>query len=405
MSPSVLIGISGGIAAYKTPLLVRLLVQSGIQTHVVMTDAAMNFVTPLTLATLTGNPVCHDMWGERDRPSVEHISLADNADFAVIAPATANIIGKIACGIADDMLTTVFMALRCPVLVCPSMNVNMFRNPIVQENLKKLEGLGYHLMEPESGYLACGWNAEGRMPEPEKIAQKIHSLMGPKDLAGEHILVTAGPTEEPLDPVRFITNRSSGKMGVAISDRAIARGAKVTLVAGPIRVQPACGVRHISVRTALEMRDRVMDVFRDATVVIKAAAVSDFRPTVTETEKVKKEEMTPTIVLTKNPDILAELGRIKREDQIIVGFAAETQDVLQNGRTKLRKKNLDMLVLNDVSKPGAGFDCDTNIVRFLHRSGDEEQMEIMSKDKVADLILDRVRTMRTAAQYQRNTSA
>ncbi len=396
MSPSVLLGISGGIAAYKTPLLVRLLVQTGIQTHVTMTSAAMNFVTPLTLATLSGNPVYHDMWGERDRPSVEHISLADAADLAVIAPATANVIGKIACGIADDMLTTVFMALRCPVIICPSMNVNMFRNPIVQENLKKLASLGYHLMEPESGYLACGWNAEGRMPEPEKIAEKIHSMLSIGDLEGEHILVTAGPTEEPLDPVRFITNRSSGKMGVAICDRAVARGAKVTLIAGPLKVQPACEVRHISVRTALEMRDKVMDVFPEATVVIKAAAVADFRPSSTETEKIKKEEITPTINLTKNPDILAELGQTKREDQIIVGFAAETRNVLENGRVKLRKKNLDMLVLNDVAKPGAGFDYDTNIVRFLHRSGVEEQMDIMSKEKVADLILDRVRTMRKA---------
>ncbi len=396
MSPSVLLGISGGIAAYKTPLLVRLLVQSGIQTHVIMTSAAMNFVTSLTLATLSGNPVNHDMWGERDRPSVEHISLADAADLAVIAPATANVIGKIACGIADDMLTTVFMALRCPVLICPSMNVNMFRNPIVQENLRKLAGLGYHLMEPESGYLACGWNAEGRMPEPEKIAERIHSLLSIGDLEGEHILVTAGPTEEPLDPVRFITNRSSGKMGVAICDRAVARGAKVTLIAGPLKVQPDCGVRHISVRTALEMRDKVIEVFPEATVVIKAAAVADFRPTSTETEKIKKEEITPTITLTKNPDILAELGQTKREGQIIVGFAAETRNVLENGRAKLRKKNLDMLVLNDVAKPGAGFDYDTNIVRFLHRSGVEEQMDIMSKEKVADLILDRVRTMRMA---------
>lgn len=394
MSPSVLIGISGGIAAYKIPLLVRLLAQRGMQTHVVMTSAAMNFVTPLTLATLTGNPVYHDMWGERDRPAVEHISLADAADVAVIAPATANIIGKIACGIADDMLTTVFMALTCPVVICPSMNVNMFRNPVVQENLKKLRSLGYHVMEPESGYLACGWNAEGRMPEPETIAEKIDSLISPRDMDGEHILVTAGPTEEPLDPVRFITNRSSGKMGVAICNRAVARGAKVTLVAGPMKVQPECGLTHISVRTALEMRERVMEVFPEASVVIKAAAVADFRPSSTQTEKIKKDEMTPTVTLVKNPDILAELGRSKKRDQIIVGFAAETHDVLENGRKKLHKKNLDMLVLNDVAKPGAGFDYDTNIVRFLYRSGDEEQLDIMSKEKVADLILDRVRKIR-----------
>jgi len=244
MSPSVLVGISGGIAAYKIPLLVRLLVQEGIRTQVVMTAASMNFVTPLTLATLTGNPVYHDMWGDRNRPSVEHISLADNADIAVIAPATANVIGKIASGIADDLLTTVFTALRCPVLICPAMNVNMYRNPIVQGNIKKLSSLGYHIMEPESGYLACGWTAEGRMPEPDKIAEKILSLINPRDLQGEHILVTAGPTEEPIDPVRFITNRSSGKMGVAICERALARGARVTLIAGPLKIQTPSGVHH-----------------------------------------------------------------------------------------------------------------------------------------------------------------
>lgn len=403
MSRSVLLGISGGIAAYKTPLLVRSLVQSGLQTHVVMTSAATHFVTPLTLATLSGNPVYSDMWGERNRPSVEHISLADTADLAVIAPATANVIGKIAAGIADDMLTTVFMALRCPVLLCPSMNVNMFRNPIVQENLKKLIGLGYHVMEPESGYLACGWNAEGRMPEPEAIAERIHSLMAPKDLEDEHILVTAGPTEEPLDPVRFITNRSSGKMGVAIAERAAARGAKVTLVAGPLKVPVPCGARHIPVRTALEMRDRVVEAFPEATVVIKAAAVSDFRPVSTEMDKIKKAEMAPTIILAPNPDILAELGETRRKDQILVGFAAETRDVVKHGRVKLHKKNLDMLVLNDVAKPGAGFDCDTNIVRFLHRSGAEEQMDIMSKEKVADLILDRVLSIRAAMRQPKHT--
>lgn len=395
MNQTVLVGISGGIAAYKIPLLVRLLIRNDIAVRVVMTDAATNFVTPLTLATLTGNPVHRDMWGDRYRPSVEHISLADNADLAVIAPATANIIGKIASGIADDMLTTVFMALHCPVLVCPAMNVNMFRNPIVQENINKLRTLGYHIMQPESGYLACGWDAEGRMPEPEAIAQEIYSLLMPRDLKGEHVLVTAGPTEEPLDPVRFLTNRSSGKMGVAICKRAQIRGAEVTLISGPLKTEPPNGIRHIKIRTALEMRDRVLEEFPGTSVVIKAAAVADFRPVSMEKDKIKKDGMEPTIVLTKNPDILAELGRMKRPDQIVVGFAAETRDILENGRSKLKNKNLDMLVLNDVSRPGAGFDCDTNIVRFLFRSGEEEQMDIMSKEKVADSILDRVLRLRS----------
>ena len=277
MSASVLLGISGGIAAYKTPLLVRLLAQAGFNVHIVMTQAATRFVTPLTLATLTGNPVFDDMWGDRLRPSVEHISLADIADVAVIAPATANIIGKIASGIADDMLTTVFMAVKCPVLLCPSMNVNMLHNPIVQGNIDKLLELGYHVMQPVSGFLACGWEGEGRMPEPETITDNIQRLLGPRDLQGERILVTAGPTEEPLDAVRFLTNKSSGKMGVAVAARAVARGASVTLVAGPLKVPPPSGVKLIDVRTAIEMHDQVLKVFPEMDVVIKAAAVADFR--------------------------------------------------------------------------------------------------------------------------------
>ena len=394
MATSVLLGITGGIAAYKSPLLVRLLAQAGLDVHVVMTRAAKHFVTPLTLATVSGNPVYDDMWGERNRPSVEHISLADIAEVAVIAPATANTIGKIASGIADDMLSKVFMAVTCPVLIYPSMNVNMYRNPIVQANIGKLKELGYQVMEPAAGYLACGWIGEGRMPEPEEIAAKIKSLLAPRDLEGERILVTAGPTEEPLDPARFLTNRSSGKMGVAVARRAVARGALVTLIAGPLRVPVPEGVRHLPVRTAREMYERVMEAFPDADVVIKAAAVADFRPTEMREAKIKKEDMAPVIRLVKNPDILQKLGKSKRKGQILIGFAAETHDVLKNGRAKLEKKNLDMLVLNDVSKAGAGFDYDTNIVRFLHRSGQEEQMELMPKEKVADLILDRVLQLR-----------
>ncbi len=394
MGSRVLLGITGGIAAYKTPWLVRLLVTAGMDVHVVMTKAATQFVTPLTLATVSGNPVFDDMWGDRHRPQVEHISLADGADVAVIAPATANIIGKIASGIADDLLSTVVMALTCPILMCPSMNVNMYRNAVVQANLKRLAELGYHVMDPDAGYLACGWIGEGRMPEPEAIVQEIGRLLAPGDLAGERILVTAGPTEEPLDPVRFITNRSSGKMGVAVARRAVLRGATVTLVAGPLKVEPPAGLTHIPVRTALEMHDRVVERFPDVDVVIKAAAVADFRPIQAEGRKIKKEEVGPSVNLVRNPDILRILGKSKRKEQILVGFAAETHDVLRNGREKLKQKKLDMLVLNDVSKPGAGFDCDTNIVRFLHRSGKEEQMDMMSKEQVADLILDRVKELR-----------
>jgi len=395
-SRRVLLGVSGGIAAYKTPLLVRLLVKMGMDVHVVMTKAAGQFVTPLSLATVSGNPVWDDMWRDPYRPSMEHISLADQADIAVIAPATANIVAKMAHGLADDLLTTIMLALRCPVLVCPAMNVNMFRNPVVQQNLRKLTDLGHHVMDPDSGFLACGWTGEGRMPEPEAIARCIEQLLGPRDLEGKTILVTAGPTEEPIDPARFLTNRSSGKMGAAVARRAAQRGATVILVAGPMRVEAPFGVKHVPVRTARQMYDSVMEFFPRVDVVIKAAAVADFRPAEEGMGKIKKNLMGPTLRLEANPDILAELGRIKRQGQVLVGFAAETDDVLANGREKLKKKNLDMLVLNDVSRPGAGFDCDTNIVRFLHRSGLEEEFDIMSKDSVADLILDRV--VRLAAQ-------
>jgi phosphopantothenoylcysteine decarboxylase / phosphopantothenate---cysteine ligase len=394
MQKTILLGITGGIAAYKTPALVRLLARQGLQVNVVTTKAAPNFVSPLSLATVSGRPVFEDMWGDRSRPSVEHIDLADSADLAVIAPATANIIAKIAAGIADDMLTTVLLALTCPVLICPSMNVNMFRNPLVQANLAKLKQLGFHVLEPESGWLACGWTGEGRMPEPEVIASRVVELLGKGDLAGLRILVTAGPTEEPIDPVRFITNRSSGKMGVAISRKAVARGADVTLVAAPLKVAPPEGPEVIRVRTAVEMREKVLEKFPAVDIVIKAAAVADFRPESSGDEKIKKEGAIPTIKLVRNPDILLELGGAKRPDQTLVGFAAETENILENARKKLTTKNLDMLVLNDVSKPGAGFDYDTNIVRFLYPDGNDEEFGIMSKQKVADLILDRVLRIR-----------
>lgn len=394
MAASVLLGITGGIAAYKTPLLVRLLVAAGMEVHIVMTKAATQFVTPLTLATLSNNPVYEDMWGDRHRPQVEHISLADRADLAVIAPATANMVGKIAAGIADDMLSTVVMALTVPVLMCPSMNVNMYRNAIVQRNLRTLKEMGYHILEPDAGWLACGWTGEGRMPEPEVIAEEIHRLVTHADLKGERILVTAGPTEEPLDPVRFLTNRSSGKMGVAVARRAAIRGADVSLVAGPMKSTPPVGVKHFPVRTAQEMHDRVRELFTDVDVVIKAAAVADFRPSEVRDRKIKKDGAAHSIELVRNPDILRILGKNKRADQILVGFAAETHDALRNARKKLKAKNLDMLVLNDVSQPGSGFDCDTNVVRLFHRSGREEQMEMMAKETVADLILDRVKELR-----------
>lgn len=393
MNSTVLLGVTGGIAAYKIPVLVRLLVKAGLNVQVVMTRAACNFVTPLTLATLSGNPVHLDPWENPMQPSVEHIELADTADIAVIAPATANIIGKICHGIADDLLTTVLMAVKCPVLVCPAMNVNMYHNPITQENIRRLKSLGFHILEPDAGFLACGWEGAGRLPDPTVIAEVITGLLGPRDLLGQRFLVTAGPTEEPLDAVRFITNRSSGKMGVAVARRAAQRGAEVTLIAGPLKISPPREVTVFSVRTALEMFDRAMEVFPSVDVVVKAAAVADFRPSESCTGKMKKSEVQPIINLIRNPDILKTMGERKKAGQILVGFAAETHEVLRYGRQKLREKNLDLLVLNDVSRPGAGFDCDTNIVRFLHRSGEEEEFPLMSKDQVADRILDVVRDL------------
>lgn len=399
MGASILMGITGGIAAYKIPVLVRLMVKASMTVHVVMTRAATEFVTPLTLATLSGNPVWQDMWGERDRPSVEHISLADAARIAVVAPATANFIGKLANGIADDMLTTALMAFNKPVVICPSMNVNMYRNPILKANLERLVSCGYHIMTPESGDLACGWTGEGRMPEPEAIFHEVKRLLGPRDLDGLRLLVTAGPTEEPLDPVRFLTNRSSGKMGVAVAKRALARGAEVTLVSGPLKVPAPTGVNHIQVRTAAEMMDRVLERFHESDIVVKAAAVADFRPETFCEEKLKKEDFGTSINLVRNPDILATLGSRKWPDQVLIGFAAETSDAIQKARVKLKNKNVDMLVLNDVSQPGAGFDCDTNIVRLLFRSGEDEQLAMMSKEDVADQILSRALALRRMAHH------
>jgi phosphopantothenoylcysteine decarboxylase/phosphopantothenate--cysteine ligase len=394
MSSSILLGITGGISAYKIPSLVRLMVKAGMNVQVVMTRSASKFVTPMTLATLSGNPVYCDMWGERDRPSVEHIFLADAARIAVIAPATANFIGKLAHGIADDMLTTVMMAFNKPVLIYPAMNINMYNNPILKENLERLMSLGYQVMAPEKGDLACGWVGEGRMPEPEAIFLEVKRRLAPRDMDGLRVLVTAGPTEEPLDPVRFLTNRSSGKMGVAIAKRALQRGAKVCLVSGPLKVSVPVGVDHIKVRTALEMMEKVLELFHESDMVFKAAAVADFRPEFTCREKIKKGDLDPTVNLICNPDILATLGSKKWPDQVLVGFAAETTDPIENARVKLKKKNVDILVLNDVTQPGAGFDCDTNVVRLLFRNGDEEQLSLMSKEDVADKIISRAIEMR-----------
>jgi phosphopantothenoylcysteine decarboxylase/phosphopantothenate--cysteine ligase len=393
-APRVVLGVAGGIACYKAVELVRLLVRDGFSVQVAMTREATNFVTPLTFQTLSGRPVATDTFSLTEESQIGHINLADQADVFVIAPATANIIGKIASGIADDLVTTVLMATQAPVLFAPSMNVHMFENPIVQENIRKLRRVGYHFMEPVEGYLACGYEGKGRLPEPEAIVEEIRGLLKKKDLAGERLLITAGPNQEPIDPVRFITNRSSGKMGYALARAAARRGAAVTLVAGPTALPPPAKARVITVRTAEEMRAAVLDRFPDATAVVMAAAVSDYSPVEAAPKKLKKTAAALRLELKRNPDILQELG-IKKDGRLLVGFAAETDNVVANAEKKLREKNLDMIVANDVSAEGSGFEGDTNIATILDRSGNTVTLPLMTKDELADRIIDHMNALKT----------
>lgn len=384
---TVVLGVSGGIACYKAVELVRLLVQQGFTVQVVMTREAMEFVTPLTFQTLSGRPVATEMFSLTQESQIGHINLADQADLMLIAPATANIIGKLASGIADDLLTTVLMATRAPVLIAPSMNVHMYENPILQENLRKLKRLGYQIMEPAEGYLACGYEGKGRLPEPGDIVEQIYGLLKKKDLAGERLLVTAGPNHEPLDPVRFISNRSSGKMGYALARQGIRRGAEVTLVSGPTSLAPPAGVRLIPVKTAAEMRRAVLKEFPKATAVLMAAAVADYHPEKFVPKKIKRGAGTLKLTLKPNPDILRELG-MRRNGQLLIGFAAETESLVANAKKKLRDKNLDLIVANDVSQEGSGFDSDTNAATLLDRTGALQPLPLMSKDELADRIYD-----------------
>ena len=386
----VVLGVTGGIAAYKAVEVLRLLVKGGAEVHVIMTEHATEFVTPLTFQTLSNNPVhtkLFDLFQERD---IGHISLADRADLFLIVPATANCIAKVAHGIADDLLSTTLLATKAKVLFAPAMNVNMWENPIYRENQARLESLGYHFIEPDSGSLACGWEGKGKLPEPAEIVSTVRGLLSPSDLAGETVLVTAGPTREPLDPVRYLSNYSSGKMGYAIAKAARERGARVILVSGPTSLAPPGGVEYEPVSSAEEMNRKVHDYFPESTIVIKAAAVADYRPASPSESKIKKRGASPTALeLVENPDILASLGE-KKQKQLLVGFAAETGDLLGNARQKLSSKNLDMIVANDVTQEGAGFDVDTNIVRLLYPDGSVESCEQMSKVDLAHHLLDRV---------------
>ena len=385
--PNIVLGVTGGIACYKALELVRLLVQDSCSVRVVMTREAAEFVTPLSFQTLSGSPVATDLFSLTQESEIGHINLADTADLLVIAPATANIVAKLAAGIADDLLTTVVLATQAPLLVVPSMNVHMLAHPMVQANLAKLRAAGYHVMEAAAGYLACGYEGKGRLPEPAAIVEQIRALLRPRDLAAEKIVVTAGPSREPLDPVRFISNRSSGKMGYALARAAARRGAQVVLVSGPTALAPPEGVRTVPVVTAEEMRAAVLAEFDSATAVFMAAAVADYRPRSTSNSKMKRAGDAIRLDFIPNPDIVAELGDRKRH-QIVVGFAAETESLVENARAKLQRKNLDLLVANDITAEGSGFDVDTNAVTLLDRDGTATPLPVMSKDTVADRIYD-----------------
>jgi len=387
---NVILGVSGGIAAYKACALTSKLTQAGANVKVIMTDSAREFVSPLTFQALSRNPVYTDTFDEKDPEKIAHIDIADWADIAVIAPATANVIGKLAGGIADDMLSTTLMAARADVYIAPAMNVHMYAHPAVIRNLKQLEEWGYHFIEPGAGYLACGYVGKGRLEEPEKIINVIeeHQHRSRRQpLKGKKVLVSAGPTREVIDPVRFLSNRSSGKMGFALAEEAAAAGAEVTVVAGPSNVKTENKmIRRVDVISAEEMYEEMHRYFSDSDIVIKAAAVSDYRPMEQHTEKVKKKEENLHIEFERTRDILQSLGEIK-DKQFLVGFAAETTNPLEYGMQKLKKKNLDAIVINNVAASGAGFEGDTNIATYLNKHNQREEMELASKNEVAKKIL------------------
>ncbi|MBU2262556.1 MAG: bifunctional phosphopantothenoylcysteine decarboxylase/phosphopantothenate--cysteine ligase CoaBC [Proteobacteria bacterium] len=389
----IVLGVTGGIAVYKAAELVRELVRRGAIVRVVMTGHAREFVTPLTFEILSGNPVATDLFEAAANFEIGHIALAEFAELVVIAPATANIIGKIAAGLADDLLTTVLLATNAPVLVCPAMNAKMYANPVVKENLARLVSRGHAVVEPGYGELACRAEGQGRLAEAIQIVEEVEAVLSPKDLSGERILITAGPTQEPFDPVRFITNHSSGKMGYALAVAARRRGAAVTLVSGPTELPAPQGCVFVPVKSALEMREQVMARLEEATVLIKAAAVADYRPAVCEKSKIKKGASALNVSLERNPDIIAEAAR-RKGDRILVGFSMESDNVLENARAKLIAKGMDFIVANDVTEPGAGFRTDTNIIRIIDREGAVETFPLMDKMDVAGAILDRVKKVR-----------
>ncbi|CCJ34180.1 bifunctional phosphopantothenoylcysteine decarboxylase/phosphopantothenate--cysteine ligase CoaBC [Caloramator australicus] len=388
MSKNVVLGVTGGIAAYKALDLVSKLRKKDINVDVIMTESATKFVTPLSFQSLSQNQVIVDMFLEPKSWEIQHISLADKADVLAIVPATANVIGKIANGIADDMLTTTVMATKAPVLIAPAMNVNMYENPIVQRNIQILKQYGYHIIEPIEGRLACGYVGKGKLNDIDLIFDYIEMLLEKKkDYLGKRVLVTAGPTVEYIDPVRFISNRSSGKMGYAIARAARNRGAEVILITGPTNLAPPVGVKVIRVKTAEEMFKEVMKYYPEVDIAIKAAAVADYKVEGTSKVKIKKTEDSFELKLIKNKDILQEMGKAKSK-QILVGFAAETNDLIKNAKLKLEGKNLDMIIANDVTEENSGFDHDTNTVKIIKNDGQIIQLPNMLKEELANIILN-----------------
>lgn len=391
---TILIGVTGSIAAYKMANVASALVKKGASVHVLMTENATNFINPITFETLTSHKCIVDTFDRNFRYNVEHVSLAKQADVVLIAPATANIIGKLANGIADDMLTTTVMACTCPILVSPAMNTNMYNNKIVQDNMKKLEGYGYIMIEPDSGRLACGDVGAGKLPSEEILIENIEKYLCPlQDMAGLNVLVTAGPTVEAIDPVRYITNRSSGKMGYAIAGAAAARGAKVTLVSGPVEIKAEPTVSVVDVVSAEDMFNAVKECMDSQDIIIKAAAVADYTPEVTADNKIKKSDDDMSIKLKRTQDILKYIGENKRENQFVCGFSMETENLVENSRAKLVKKNVDMIAANNLKVQGAGFGVDTNVITLITHD-DTIELPLMSKDAAADEILSRIMKMR-----------
>lgn len=393
---NVILGVTGSIAAYKTASLASALKKLSCNVDVIMTENAVNFINPITFESLTGNKCIVDTFDRNFQYQVEHVSLAKKADLIMVAPASANFLGKAAAGIADDMLTTTFMACECKKIAAPAMNTRMFRNPIVQDNMKKLESYGIEIVNPASGYLACGDTGEGKMPEPSVLLSFIlRELAHEKDMKGLKVCVTAGPTREAIDPVRFISNRSTGKMGYALAENAMLRGADVTLISGPVNIPEVPFVNKVRVESARQMYDAVTEAAADADIVVKAAAVADYRPSNVADEKIKKKDGDMSIQLERTDDIIGTLGANKRDGLYLCGFSMETENMLENSEAKLKKKNLDMIVANNVKVDGAGFGTDTNVVMLITREGIEE-LPIMSKKEVAEEIFSHILRARRA---------